>query len=154
MVVVEHTHPFQEVCLYLADVKFLLVNLPQVFFINCEPDRTFTVVTLWSLLIDYLGYRQYVQFIGLNPIEQCKTVLKTATNNDGVAFSTVQVTSLLGICSVFNLLYKEVMMMILMLLMMVMIMMVKLLLIVMTMMTTTTTMTTTMTMTMMMMKIR
>jgi len=28
-----------------------------------------------------LGYRQYVKFIKLNPIEQCKTVLKTATNS-------------------------------------------------------------------------
>ena len=32
----------------------------------------------------------------LNPIEQCKTVLKTATNNDSVAFSTVQLTITVG----------------------------------------------------------
>ena len=48
---------------------------------------------LRSLLIDSLGYRQYVK---LNPIEQCKTVLKTATNNDSVAFSTVQPTITVG----------------------------------------------------------
>ena len=51
---------------------------------------------LRSLLIDSLGYRQYVKFIKLNPIEQCKTVLKTATNNDSVAFSTVQLTITVG----------------------------------------------------------
>ena len=71
------------------------VNLTEHLFCYCGKNNILRQ-KLWSLLIDYLGYRQYVQFIRLNPIEQCKTVLKTVTNNDSVAFSTVQVTITVG----------------------------------------------------------
>ena len=51
------------------------------------------VVPIWTYGCEGWGFRD---FIRLNPIEQCKTVLKTATNNDSVAFSTVQLTITVG----------------------------------------------------------
>jgi len=39
-----------------------------------------------------MGLNVYPQFTRLDPLEQCKTVLKIAADNDGVVFSKFQVT--------------------------------------------------------------
>lgn len=51
---------------------------------------------LWSALFDSMTFRNYLLLIKRKPTEQCKCVLKLATDNDGKVFDNLQVTITVG----------------------------------------------------------